>query len=57
MTGKSFFPAAADAIGLIIRNPARFAVVGGFGEIFVAIGRIFISLLTGLVCYLIITKS
>lgn len=57
MTGKSFFAAAADAVGLIIRNPIRFAIVGGFGEIFVAIGRLFISLLTGLGCYLIITKD
>jgi solute carrier family 44 protein 1 (choline transporter-like protein)/choline transporter-like protein 2/4/5 len=57
MTGKSFFAAAADAIGLIIRNPIRFAVVGGLGEVFVAVGRLFISLLTGLGCYFVITKS
>ena len=57
MTGKSFFQSALDAVALIIRNPVRFAVVGGLGEIFVAVGRLFISLLTGLMCYLIITKS
>lgn len=57
MTGKSFFPAAAEAIGLIIRNPIRFALVGGFGEIFVAVGRASISLMTGLMCYVIITRA
>ena len=57
MTGKSFCPSAADAISLIIRNPIRFAIVGGLGSVFVAIGRMFICLLTGLTCYLMITKS
>lgn len=54
MTGKSFCPAAVDAIGIMLRNPARFSVVGGLGAVFVAIGRIFISLMTGFICYMII---
>lgn len=57
MNGKSFCPAAAEAVGLIIRNPIRFAVVGGLGEVFIAVGRIFISLMTGIICYLILTRS
>jgi len=57
MTGQSFFAAAADAIGLIIRNPVRFAIVGGLGEVFVAIGRLFIAAGTAVMCYLIVTKD
>jgi hypothetical protein len=57
MTGKSFFPAAADAVGLILRNPIRFGIVGGLGMVFVAIGRGCISVFTGLLCYIMITQT
>ncbi|CAK85024.1 unnamed protein product (macronuclear) [Paramecium tetraurelia] len=57
MTGKGFFHSAKEAIFLIARNPLRFATVGGFGEIFIALGRGFIALLTGLFCYIVITRT
>jgi len=57
MTGSSFCGSAKDAFSLILRNAARFAIVGGIGEIFIALGRVFICLLTALLGYLIITNS
>ncbi|CAD8140524.1 unnamed protein product [Paramecium pentaurelia] len=57
MTGKGFFHSAKEAVFLIARNPLRFATVGGFGEIFITLGRGFIALLTGLFCYFIITRT
>ena len=57
MTGNSFFKAAGEAVSLILRNPLRFATVGGLGEVFIAIGRLFVAALTGLMCYMIITKD
>ena len=57
MTGNNFFTAAIDAVGLILRNPARFLIVGGLGELFVSIGKLAICLITAIMCYLIITKS
>lgn len=57
MTGKSFCPAAKDAVLLILRNPVRFAITGGLGEVFVAIGRLFICCATGFFCYMVLTKT
>lgn len=57
MTGKNFFSSAKDAVFLILRNPLRYATVGGFGEVFTSIGRAFVCVMTGLFCYIIVTKS
>jgi len=57
MTGKNFCNSAADAVGLVFRNPIRFLIVGGLGSVFVAVGRAFISLLTGFICYEIILND
>lgn len=57
MSGSGFFTSAKEAIFLIARNPIRFAAVGGFGEVFIALGRAFIGLLTALFCYFIITRT
>jgi hypothetical protein len=57
MTSENFCSAAKDAFMLILRNPVRFAVVGGFGELFVGIGRACICLLTMFSCYIILIKT
>lgn len=57
MTGKSFCSAAKDAFFLALRNPVRFSIVGGIGAIFTALGRMFISLSSAIIGYMIITKS
>lgn len=38
LKGIDFCPAALDVFGLIIRNPVRFAVVGGMGAVFTVFG-------------------
>ena len=57
MTGTSFCGSAKDAFDLIWRNIARFNIVGGIGEVFTAVGQIFLCLITALIGYAIITKS
>ena len=57
LKGKDFCPAAIDAFGLIFRNPVRFAVVGGMGELFNIFGRLAISGLTALIGYFILSQD
>lgn len=38
-------------------NPLKFGVVAGIGEIFTFIGKLFIALLTGYICYMILTSA
>ena len=57
LCGKNFCRSAWNAFSLIMRNPLKFGVVGGLGEVFILIGKIIISSVTTLICYLIITKT
>ena len=54
MTGDNFCSSAMQALSLIIRNPVRFTVVAGLGEVFVMMGRLCIASLTGAIAYIII---
>lgn len=56
MSGKNFCSSAWDAFMLVMRNAGRFAILSGIGEIFVAVGRIAICLLTALIGYLIVNN-
>lgn len=49
--------AAKDAMSLIWRNAARFAVVASLGSIFIVVGKIFVCALTTFICYLILTET
>jgi len=52
-----FWTAAKDALCLIITNAARMSLVSGFGTFFEALGSVCISLSTGLIAYLVMTKT
>lgn len=56
ISGDNFCSSAFNAFMLVLRNAGRFAILSGIGEIFVAVGRIAISLLTALIGYLIINN-
>ena len=56
MGGKSFFDSAQDAFYLVLRNSARFNLVGGLGSLFNLLGAIFIAGVTTGAGYLVITK-
>jgi len=55
MTSKNFCAACEDAFYLMVRNAARFFIAGGIGEIFIFVGKIFITAVTALHGYLIMT--
>ncbi len=57
MRSCSYCEGASEGVTLMMRNPARFAIVGGIGELFIMFGRLFIMAATTLLCYLIITNS
>lgn len=57
MTGNGFCSSAKDAFNLMIRDPIQFAIVGYIGDLFVVIGKLFITMLTAIICYLIITNT
>ena len=54
ISGKSFCFAAKDAFFLILRNPAKFGIVAGIGELFIFIGKIFIAALGTISAFAII---
>lgn len=56
MTGKNFCTSAKNAFFLIVRNPLKFGLVETIGEIFIFVGKLFISLLTTFCCYMVITR-
>mmetsp|Transcript_74645 Transcript_74645/g.112471 ORF Transcript_74645/g.112471 Transcript_74645/m.112471 type:complete len:140 (-) Transcript_74645:101-520(-) len=56
ITGKNFCFAAKDAFFLILRNPAKFAIVGGIGNIFLFFGKFFIVFGATCISYLILTR-
>jgi len=56
LTGKNFCFAAKDGFLLAMGNPLRYSVLYGITGIFVFFGKVFISALTALAAYLVITK-
>lgn len=56
MTGSNFCESAKDAFSLIFRNALRFSLVGGIGELFVVLGKLFIALATAVIGYVILIK-
>lgn len=54
ITSNCFCIACKDAFFLIFRNTFLFAIVAGIGEVFVWMGRIFITIVTVVICYFII---
>lgn len=44
LQGKNFCKAAYDGFMLVLRNPARFSIVGGIGTIFNLLGALIIGL-------------
>lgn len=57
MKGSSFCTASKDAFFLILRNPARIALVDGFGEIFEFLGNIAIMAGTTISCFFILDQT
>jgi len=57
MTGNGFCSSAKDAFNLMIRDPVQFAIVSYIGDLFVCIGKIFITMLTAIIGYFIITHA
>jgi hypothetical protein len=57
MTGKSFCESCKESFFLMLRYASRFAVAGGIGDLFVMIGRLFISACVAVIGYLIITHT
>ena len=41
----------------MLKNPGRFVAVGGLGNVFVFLGKIFVCALTTFIGYLIVTKT
>ena len=56
LKGDSFCTAAWEGFGLVIRNLGRFGVMAFLGGIFSLFGTIFITVLTDLVGYFVITE-
>jgi len=56
MTSKNFCAACEDSFYLMVRNGARFVIAGGIGDLFILIGKLFITGLTALKGYLIIVN-
>jgi hypothetical protein len=57
LTGDNFCTAARHAFSLITSNPVRFGLVSMLGEIFIFVGKAFITILAALIGYVIITQS
>jgi hypothetical protein len=56
LKGDSFCTAASEGFGLIIRNLGRFSTLTAIGGIFTIIGTIFITVISAVIGYFIITK-
>jgi hypothetical protein len=55
LTSNNFCASAWQAFCLILKNAARFAVVGSMGCIFLFLGKLFIACATALACYAALT--
>jgi hypothetical protein len=56
LKGDNFCTAAWEGFGLIIRNLGRFSILSGIGSVFTVIGTVFISVISAIIGYFIITK-
>jgi hypothetical protein len=54
MTSKNFCDACEDSFYLMVRNASRFVIAGGIGDLFILIGKLFVTGITALKGYLII---
>lgn len=57
LTGHSFCEACKDAFYLVLRNPAKFTLVSGIGQVFIFVGKLFISCFTTFICYQILAQA
>lgn len=57
LTGENFITAAKNGFYLAWNNAGQFAVTSGIGSVFCTLCKLFISLSTTFICYMIITKS
>jgi len=55
VTGKSFFKAAAEASGLLIRNALRLVAVDFIADFLLFVSKIAVTAMTGIGCYLFMT--
>ena len=56
LKGDSFCTAAWEGFGLIVRNLGRFTALAAIGTVFTTIGTIFISVVSAVIGYFVITK-
>ena len=56
ITGRHFCGSCKDGITLLLRHPLKFGLVGVLGEIFVFLGKVFISCITTVVGYIVVTR-
>jgi len=52
-----FWTGAKDTYALIVNNPARISLVGGFGALFEFLGSVCVGLLTAFIAYVVMTKT
>lgn len=57
ITGKNFCISAKNGFMLVMRNPVRMSFTHGLGEIYIFLGKLFISVFSALIAYLIITNA
>lgn len=53
----NFCKSAGLALSFMLRNCLRFAAVKGLGSLFVFMGKVFVTLLTALIGFFILTKA
>lgn len=56
ITGKHFCSSCLSGVQLLLRHPLKFGLVGILGELFVFLGKIFISCITTLAGYIAVTR-
>lgn len=57
LSGKNFCSAAKEAMRLLWANVTRATLVSGLGGAFIFVGKMFVSVVTVIICYLILTNS
>eukprot|EP01017_Pseudomicrothorax_dubius_P044490 TRINITY_DN7522_c0_g1_i6.p1 TRINITY_DN7522_c0_g1~~TRINITY_DN7522_c0_g1_i6.p1 ORF type:complete len:260 (+),score=54.76 TRINITY_DN7522_c0_g1_i6:961-1740(+) len=57
LTSEGFISSAREGFFLTMRNPLRFSLIGGLGELFIFLGKLFICLVPSLVGALLLYKS
>lgn len=56
INGTSFCTACKDAFLLLLSNAGRTIILAGIGAIFVFIGKMFITVLSTIIAYILLTK-